>query len=48
VTVTFIRDVNLMREKKMLIGLDWPAIAPDRWLEEFANAPFKDEFRPPS
>lgn len=35
-----------MLKKKMLFGSDWPAITPDRWLEDFANAPFKDEVRP--
>ena len=30
----------------MLFGSDWPAITPDRWLADFAEAPFKDEVRP--
>ena len=42
----FIRYANSMLKKKMLFGSDWPAITPDRWLEDFANAPFKDEVRP--
>jgi predicted TIM-barrel fold metal-dependent hydrolase len=42
----FIRYANSMLKKKMLFGSDWPAITPDRWLADFADAPFKDEVRP--
>ncbi len=42
----FIRYANSMLKRKMLFGSDWPAITPDRWLEDFASAPFKDEVRP--
>ena len=42
----FIRYANSILKKKMLFGSDWPAITPDRWLADFAAAPFKDEVRP--
>ena len=42
----FIKYANSLLKKKMLFGSDWPAITPDRWLNDFANAPFKDEVRP--
>jgi predicted TIM-barrel fold metal-dependent hydrolase len=29
-----------------LFGSDYPAITPDRWLRDFAEAPFRDEVRP--
>lgn len=31
---------------KVLFGSDFPMITPDRWLADFAQAPFKDEVRP--
>ena len=42
----FIKYANSILKKKMLFGSDWPAITPDRWLEDFEKAPFKDEVRP--
>ncbi len=42
----FIKYANSMLKKKMLFGSDWPAITPDRWLADFAEAPFKDGVRP--
>ncbi len=42
----FVRYANSLLKKKMLFGSDWPAITPDRWLADFAEAPFKDEVRP--
>ena len=33
-------------EDKMLFGSDWPMIAPEKWLDAFDKAPFKDEVRP--
>jgi len=30
----------------VLFGSDYPLITPDRWLADFAEAPFKDEVRP--
>ncbi len=33
-------------EQGPLFGSDFPLITPDRWLADFAEAPFKDEVRP--
>jgi predicted TIM-barrel fold metal-dependent hydrolase len=41
-----IRYANTMLKKKMLFGSDWPMIAPEKWLDAFDKAPFKDEVRP--
>ena len=30
----------------MLFGSDYPLITPDRWLEDFARADFRDDVRP--
>ena len=42
----FIRYATSILKRKMLFGSDWPAITPDRWLKDFAEAPFKEEVRP--
>lgn len=42
----FVHYANTLLRKKMLFGSDWPAITPDRWLEDFAAAPFRDAVRP--
>jgi uncharacterized protein len=36
---------NALRHK-VLFGSDFPLLTPDRWLADFAEAPFKDEVRP--
>jgi predicted TIM-barrel fold metal-dependent hydrolase len=36
---------NALRHK-VLFGSDFPLLTPDRWLADFADAPFKDEVRP--
>lgn len=41
-----IRYANSLLKHKMLFGSDWPMIAPEKWLEAFDKAPFKDEVRP--
>ena len=41
-----VRYANTMLKKKMLFGSDWPMIAPERWLDAFDAAPFRDEVRP--
>ena len=41
------RYANTMLNRKMLSGSDWPMIAPEKWLDAFDNAAFKDEVRPP-
>ena len=40
-----VRYANTLLRDKMLFGSDWPAITPDRWLADFAKAPFRDEVR---
>jgi predicted TIM-barrel fold metal-dependent hydrolase len=37
---------NTLLQDKALFGSDYPAITPDRWLRDFAEAPFSDEVRP--
>ena len=41
-----IQYANTLLKKKMLFGSDYPLITPDRWMKDFAEAPFKDEVRP--
>ena len=36
---------NSLISDRVLFGSDWPAITPERWLEEFATLPFKPEVR---
>ena len=40
-----VRYANTMLRKKMLFGSDWPMISPERWLDDFEKAPFRDEVR---
>ncbi|SCY08613.1 amidohydrolase family protein [Paracoccus tibetensis] len=40
-----VRYANTLLKNKMLFGSDWPAITPDRWMADFAKAPFRDEVR---
>ena len=37
---------NSLLQDKTLYGSDYPVITPDRWLRDFAEAPFRDEVRP--
>jgi len=37
---------NGLLRKKVLFGSDWPMIAPERWLEDFAKIEMRDEVRP--
>jgi predicted TIM-barrel fold metal-dependent hydrolase len=37
---------NTLLKKKVLFGSDYPAITPDRWIEDFARLPIKPEVRP--
>jgi predicted TIM-barrel fold metal-dependent hydrolase len=37
---------STLLQNKTLFGSDYPAITPDRWLRDFAEAPFRDEVRP--
>ena len=41
-----IQYANSLLKKKMLFGSDYPMIAPDRWLADFAAINIKDEVRP--
>ena len=41
-----VRYANTLLREKVLFGSDFPFITPDRWLADFAEAPFKDEVRP--
>jgi uncharacterized protein len=40
------KGARAVEEAKRLIGSDFPLITPDRWLEDFARADFKDDVRP--
>jgi predicted TIM-barrel fold metal-dependent hydrolase len=37
---------NTLLKNKVLFGSDYPAITPDRWIEDFARLPIKPEVRP--
>jgi predicted TIM-barrel fold metal-dependent hydrolase len=41
-----VQYANTQLRSKVLFGSDFPLITPDRWLADFAEAPFKDEVRP--
>jgi predicted TIM-barrel fold metal-dependent hydrolase len=41
-----VRYANTQLRDRVLFGSDFPLITPDRWLADFAEAPFKDEVRP--
>jgi uncharacterized protein len=43
---TLVQYANSQLRTKVLFGSDFPLITPDRWLADFAGAPFKDEVRP--
>lgn len=40
-----VRQANSLLQDKVLFGSDYPFIAPDRWMRDFAAAGFKDEVR---
>ncbi|OJW02597.1 MAG: 4-hydroxyphenyl-beta-ketoacyl-CoA hydrolase [Microbacterium sp. 67-17] len=40
-----IQHSNNLLKDKVLFGSDFPLLTPDRWLADFAQAPFKDEVR---
>ena len=42
----FVRHADTLLRHKMLFGSDWPAITPDRWLEDFEGIAIRDEVRP--
>ncbi|MFJ5833506.1 amidohydrolase family protein [Streptomyces sp. NPDC093089] len=41
-----VRYANSLLKDKVLFGSDFPLLAPDRWLADFAELPIKDEVRP--
>jgi hypothetical protein len=41
-----VQQANSLIPDRILFGTDWPVIDVDRWLEGFAQLPFKDEVRP--
>ena len=41
-----VQYANTQLRTKVLFGSDYPLITPDRWLSDFAAAPFKDDVRP--
>jgi predicted TIM-barrel fold metal-dependent hydrolase len=41
-----VRYTNTILRHKMLFGSDYPLITPDRWLDDFAALPIRDEVRP--
>jgi predicted TIM-barrel fold metal-dependent hydrolase len=41
-----VQYANSLLKDKVLFGSDFPVITPDRWLEDFAGLPIKDEVRP--
>jgi predicted TIM-barrel fold metal-dependent hydrolase len=40
-----IQHANTLLQDKVMFGSDYPQILPDRWLADFAAAPFRDEVR---
>ncbi len=43
---TLVRYADTLLRDKVLFGSDYPMIAPDRWLSDFASLPIRDEVRP--
>jgi uncharacterized protein len=43
---SLVQHANTLLKKKMLFGSDYPWIAPDRWLADFAQVAIRDEVRP--
>ncbi len=41
-----VRYTNTILRHKMLFGSDWPAITPDRWLDDFERLDIRDDVRP--
>lgn len=41
-----IRYANSMLQDRVMFGTDYPFITPERWLDDFAKLPIKDEVRP--
>ncbi len=43
---TLVRYADTLLRDRVLFGSDYPLITPDRWLEDFAALPIRDEVRP--
>jgi len=43
---SLVRYADTQLREKVLFGSDYPMIAPDRWLSDFASLPIRDEVRP--
>ena len=41
-----VQYANTILRHKMLFGSDWPAITPDRWLDDFDKIDIRDDVRP--
>jgi predicted TIM-barrel fold metal-dependent hydrolase len=41
-----VRYADTLLREKVLFGSDYPMIAPERWLKDFASLPIRDEVRP--
>jgi uncharacterized protein len=41
-----VQYANTLLKDQVLFGSDYPMLAPDRWLADFEDAPFRDEVRP--
>jgi uncharacterized protein len=41
-----VQYANTLLKDKILFGSDYPVLAPERWMEEFAKLPIKPEVRP--
>lgn len=40
-----VQFANTLLQDRVLFGSDYPSITPDRWLKDFAEAPFREEVR---
>ncbi len=43
---SLVRYADTLLREKVLFGSDYPMIAPERWLKDFASLPIRDEVRP--
>lgn len=41
-----VQHANTLLKDKVMFGSDYPVLSPERWLADFADAPFRDEVRP--
>jgi predicted TIM-barrel fold metal-dependent hydrolase len=43
---SLVRQAGSILQDKMLFGSDYPALTPDRWLDDFSRLEIKDAVRP--